>query len=161
MDTSNETTGDRAAADQAQRKAGHDTEEPKTAEALLELLRQGHDQHAHPNAMAVIEHAMNATRNYEQVRTALDGALDYIGRQVQRAKWDLTATGRTPNSLGVLQGNGVELDRLCGELARTREAAQAAQKLLATLGIDTDDDDRPGRGERMPEGSRGDGNLTV
>jgi hypothetical protein len=111
--------------------------------------------------MAVIEHAMNATRKYEEVRTALDGALDYIGQQVQRSKRDLAATGRTPNSLGVLQGNGVELDRLCGELARTRESAQAAQKLLATLGIDADDDDRPGPSERTPDGSHHEGNRAT
>ena len=86
-------------------------------------------------ARAVVYHATDATREYENVQASLASTMDYCHRELGRALADLKATGRVPNSLGVLQGNGVEVDRLCGELIRTRQAAAAAQSLLRKLGI--------------------------
>ena len=145
----------------------------KTTDDLFEALHAARSDHAR----TLIAHAMEATRNYEATRASLAGQLDYIRRVVERAQHDLNESGRTPNALGILQGNGPEADRLCGELARTREAAAAAQKLLATLGISGDGyidlsdaenarheawaDERPGPGERMPDGSHGEGNLSM
>jgi len=78
---------------------------------------------------------MDATRRYETARGNLAVQIEYLRRELDRAVERMN-DGDCPNSLGILQGNGVEVDRLCGELARTREAAAAAQKLLADLGIE-------------------------
>jgi hypothetical protein len=135
MNATKDTTGegfiDHTAAYEAQHKAWHDAEGLKTSDKLFEMLQTAKSNHAR----TLIAHATDATRKYEDVRTALGSQLEYIRRVVERAQRELNEEGRTPNPLGILQGNGVEVDRLCGELARTREAAAAAQKLLVELGV--------------------------
>ena len=108
------------------------TETIKTSKELFELLTAAKSD----RARSLIAHAAVATNSYERVRTDLLGTLEYCRRQIERAQRDLTDSDSMPNSLGILQNNGVEADRLCGELARTREAAADAQKLLTTLGIE-------------------------
>ena len=144
----------------------------KTTEDLLEGLHAARSDHAR----TLIAHAMDATRRYETARGNLAVQIEFLRRELDRAVGRMNE-GDCPNSLGILQGNGVEVDRLCGELARTREAAAAAQRLLADLGISADGyidmtdaesarheawaNDQPGPGERMPDGSHGEGNCTV
>jgi hypothetical protein len=105
----------------------------KTCKQLCEML----DNATSDMARTVLEHAIGATRDYENTRTTLTTALEYCHGQLEQAERELKKEGRAPNSLGVLQGNGVEVDRLCGELAHTRQAAEAAKELLTTLGIQT------------------------
>jgi hypothetical protein len=93
------------------------------------------DTHKDETARTLLRHAMGAAREYESVQANLASVMEYCRRQLERAQRELNDEGRVPNSLGILQGNGVEVDRLCGELSRTRQAAEAAQELLATLGI--------------------------
>jgi hypothetical protein len=108
------------------------TETIKTAEELLETFAAAKTDHARK----LIAHAVEAARRYEDVRGDLLGALEYCRRQIERAHHELAESDRILNASGILQNNGVETDRMCGELARTREAAAAAQELLTTLGIE-------------------------
>ncbi len=103
----------------------------KTGEQIFEMLASAKSE----MARTLLGHAIGATREYENVRSALSDSMSYCQQQLERAYRELNQEGRVPNSLGVLQANGVEVDRLCGELARTRKAAEAAQELLETLGI--------------------------
>jgi hypothetical protein len=85
-------------------------------------------------ARAVLEHAYEATRTYEWARGNLSRSIE-TARGLLDDAVGVMNDGRCPNELGVLQGCGPDVDRLCGELARTHEAAVAAQKLLKTFGI--------------------------
>ena len=106
------------------------TETIKTTAELFEMLTAAGSDHAR----ALIAHAGDTTREYESARERLARQLEFIRTQVDQAIGQMNA-GQLPNSMGVLQGNGVETDRLCGELARSRQAAVASQKLLTSLGI--------------------------
>ena len=107
------------------------TETIKTSTELFQMVQDAKSD----MARTLLGHAMGAACEYENTRTQLSSAMEYCRRQIERAKRDLDTEGRVPNSLGVLQGNGIEVDRLCGELTRTRQAAIATQELLTSLGI--------------------------
>ena len=104
----------------------------KTADELFEMLSAAKSDHSRH----LISFASDAAREYERIRGDLLGAMEYCRRELERAGDAMKGDGRMPNSLGILQNNGVEVDRLCGELTRTRDAALAAQRLLAKLGIE-------------------------
>jgi hypothetical protein len=100
----------------------------RSANDLLKVKATGEQ------TQAIVAHAYEATRSYERAR----GNLALYIENIREALDDAVITmneGRCPNELGILQGNGPALDRLCGELARTHEAAVAAQNLLKTFGI--------------------------
>jgi hypothetical protein len=103
----------------------------KTAEELLEMYAAAKSD----QAKSLIAYAVEATRRFEDVCSDLLAAMEYCRRQIERAHLDLAENDRLPNSQGVLQNHGVEVDRLCGELARTHEAAVAVQELITAMRI--------------------------
>jgi hypothetical protein len=129
----------------------------KTADELFETIQSAKSDHAR----TLIAHAGDAALRYEAVRRELEGSIKFCHEQLGRALQELQIGGQQPNSLGLLQNNGAEVDRLCGELARTREAAAATQQLLVRVGILPADEDLPTIGERLPDGSWPEKNCTM
>ena len=82
----------------------------------------------------LLYHAIGATCEYEARRDRLAEAIDQCRRTLIDAAREMDR-GYRPNSLGILQGNGVAVDRLCGELDCVHRAAEAAQELLGIAGI--------------------------
>ena len=82
----------------------------------------------------LLYHAIGATREYEARRDLLAEAIGQCRQMLINAARELDR-GYRPNSLGILQGNGVAVDRLCGELDCACRAAEAAQELLGIAGI--------------------------
>ena len=80
-----------------------------------------------------IDCALAATREYENRKQQLTVAIEYCQRELDRCLRSLQQDGRTGNSLGVLQSNGVEVDRLCGETELARRFAEDAQERLASV----------------------------
>lgn len=95
----------------------------KTNEDLADLL------HASDDALAktVIHHAFQTMRAYEIAHQDLQRHLAWLARDLATAV-EIMDAGDNPSSLGVLQGNGVAADRMCGELATLKKTAQAAEQ---------------------------------
>lgn len=82
----------------------------------------------------ILDLAAEATRQYENRLEQLNDRLDSVRRAVDVAANHIEG-GYPPNSLGILQGHGSDVDRLCGELALAKDTAFAAQKLADDLGV--------------------------
>lgn len=87
-----------------------------------------------PTRRGTVEAIYDLARNYEDARDRLRDMMIDLAGVLNEAATRLAAC-QLPNSLGVLQGNGVAIDRLCGEVARLHEAQISAQRLLRLHGI--------------------------
>ena len=57
----------------------------------------------------------------DHTREKLLSKMDMLTLDINRCMKALRETGKPDNSLGIIQGQASEIDRLCGELARLNE----------------------------------------
>jgi len=80
----------------------------------------------------------DANREYDQALNKLDAQAGWIIEKMQRLQASIARSRETDpstlsvNTIGELQGQGVELDRLCGTVCAKREQAR---RLTEVLGV--------------------------
>ena len=109
-----------------------EADSPVDAEALTRaaLEMMGHADEAVRRAGSAV---LDALRAHTYVREQLLRTAANVARRVEELQRSVQKYGRPSNELGALQGSGPELDRLCGEYARTREALTRLVRMANAL----------------------------
>ena len=107
-----------------------------TASELHEILeRLDQDQpDLYELKREVVRHAMRAARHLESIKEDLKETIGFCCRNLGDAVDRLNDT-RLPNSLGVLQANGVRVDVLCSRAGEANDRLEEAVALMQEFGI--------------------------
>ena len=91
-----------------------------------------------PDADRLADLLRDASRDYDRLLEKLDTQAEWIADKMGRLRASIARSRETDpstlsvNDLGELQGQGPELDRLCGEVSRQR---QLVGRLNLVLGV--------------------------
>jgi len=117
------------------------TVQTATKEPTMTATRLSHDQlvcSINPDPERLADLLADAGRDYDRLLEKLDTQASWIAEKMQRLRAGIARSRETDpstlsvNGLGELQGQGPELDRLCGEVAAQR---QLVRRLTEVLGV--------------------------
>lgn len=99
-------------------------------------LRKGTDMGAPNDRVSISQHHIDSARwelewTYKDRVERLQRLSETLVTRLERNVSRLVTTGESDNGLGVLQGSGPELDRLCGEVEVAKSALATFDRMVS------------------------------